>query len=60
MKKIFLFVVVLALVVSSICTMAIEDMPKIYLAIGDSITTGYGLPDTTKGFAAAVLQRLIQ
>ena len=58
MKKLFLYVMILALAVSSLCATAVDEMPKVYLAIGDSISTGYGLEDTAFGFSERLSEKV--
>ena len=54
MKKIFAFLVALVLAVSA-CS-ALAEEPAVYLALGDSITTGYGLAEDEMCFAELLAQ----
>ena len=54
MKKIFAFLAAFVLAMSSLAALA-ED-PAVYLALGDSITTGYGLAEGEMCFAELVAQ----
>ncbi len=54
MKKIFAFLVALVLAVSAFSALAEE--PAVYLALGDSITTGYGLAEDEMCFAELLAQ----
>ena len=58
MKKILLFVIIFILCVSAFCSMNIGAQPKLYLALGDSITTGFGLEDTAFAFPERVSSKL--
>ena len=54
MKKIIAFLAAFVLAMSALAALA-ED-PPVYLALGDSITTGYGLAEGEMCFAELVAQ----
>jgi len=51
-KKLFILLLVLTFLFSSVCTFGEKE--KIYVALGDSITTGYGLPEDARSFAEII------
>ncbi len=53
-EKFVAVLITLSICIVGLCNCTAADMPGIYLALGDSISTGYGLEDSNYGFATAV------